>query len=329
MQNGLVFLVVELNIVQDNPAFDRRQGCGVAGVLEIRLCVEQSEEALTGGHRGLECVVAARELANRVKEPLHPDHEGGEHAGGHLVPQDQPATDADDQCGSEGADEIDAGEEVGSQLGGADIGVKVGAVEIFEMARVGLLAREALGHADAGDRLVEKAVDQRQPLAGGAIGLAHVAAKVVGQQDHQRQDGEGNQGQLPVQEQHGDYDADQDEGGPCQPGDRPGDEILKHAYIADQPAHQAANAVVIEEAHRQGMQMTEELTANVGYDAGAGIGHHCEAGAACNPLQRDRGQEEKCPETQCAQIAGADTFVNGPLDNPRRSYAQDRSCDDQ
>jgi hypothetical protein len=83
-----------------------------------------------------------------------------------------------------------------------------------------------------------------------------------------------DQGQLPVQLQHGDDDADQVEEGAEQPGDGPGDEVLQHAHVADQAAHQAADAVVVVEVERQLVQVAEEFAADVGHHLGAHVGHH-------------------------------------------------------
>jgi hypothetical protein len=181
---------------------------------------------------------------------------------------------------------------------------------------VDLLAREALGDADAGDRLVEVAVDQRQAQAGGPVGVAHPHPPEVGQQDHQRHHGQRNQGQLPAQAEHGDDDAAQQEDGARQPGDGPGDELLQDPHVADQPAHHAADAEVVVEGQRQVVQVAEERAAHVGHHLGAHVGHQADAVAVGQPLDQRRRQEEHGPPAQGLRIAGRDPLVDGLADDP-------------
>ena len=86
----------------------------------------------------------------------------------------QPAAHPQHQCGSKRAHEIHAREKDGGQPAGMRVGIEEGAIQIVEMGEVARLAVETLGDADALDRFVQIAVDQRQARPCGAVGLAHV-----------------------------------------------------------------------------------------------------------------------------------------------------------
>ncbi len=105
------------------------------------------------------------------------------------------------------------------------------------MLEIDPFAGEAFRHADTGYGLVEIAVDQRQALAGGAIGKAHPVTPIVGEDEHQRHDSKGDQGQLPVQDQHRDDNPGEDKDGAKQADNRPGEKVLQHTDITNETAH--------------------------------------------------------------------------------------------
>jgi hypothetical protein len=119
-----------------------------------------------------------------------------------------------------------------------------------------------------------------------------VALPVERQQHHQRHHQVGDQRKLPVEQQHGDGDADQVEERTRQPGDRPGEELLQHAYVADQPAHQATDAHVVVIVERKCVQMAKERLAHVAHDARAHVGHQIDALTVEEPFgQRNDGKK--------------------------------------
>jgi hypothetical protein len=191
-------------------------------------------------------------------------------------------------------------------------------------AEVARLPVETLRDANALDRLVQIAVDQRRPLPRRAVGVANVALPVEGEQHHQRHHQIGDQRKLPVEQQHGDGDADQVEERPRQPGDRPGEELLQHAHVADQPAHQAADAHVVVIVERQRVQVAEERLAHVADDARADISHQIDALAVEEPLGQRHRSKERCPEAERGHVGAVQPGIHRATDHPRAGDAHQR-----
>lgn len=66
----------------------------------------------------------------------------------------------------------------------------------------------------------------------------------------------------------------------------PGYELLEDFDIADQPAHQATDAVIVEEVEGEALQVAEETTTDIGDDAGGDVGHDGDAAAIGHPFQQ-------------------------------------------
>ena len=82
-------------------------GDGVRGRDDLGLGVEQLEDALAGGHGGLQDVVLLAEVLNGAEEALRVLHEGDEDAEGDGAVQDAEAAAPDDQRDGDGAEEFD------------------------------------------------------------------------------------------------------------------------------------------------------------------------------------------------------------------------------
>ena len=117
--------------------------------------------------------------------------------------------------------------------------------------------------------------------------------------------------------EHRDDNPDQHEDSSRQAGDGPGDELLHHAHITDQPAHQPTDAVVIVEVQRQRVQVAKELAAHIGHHLGADKGHQIDARAVGHPFDQRRGHEDQAPSAQALQVTRSDALVDGAADDPR------------
>ena len=144
-------------------ADDRRRG------------VEQLEDPLRRGHGGLEDVELLREVADRAVEALRVQHERDERPDRQRAVQDPVAAEPDDERGGEGADDFDRGVEHRVVVDRLHVRVAVPVVDRVEVAVAALLAAEQLHRRHAGDVLLEKRVDARDPGPHLAVRLADVA----------------------------------------------------------------------------------------------------------------------------------------------------------
>ncbi len=124
---------------------------------------------------------------NMFSTPMVTD--AGEHA---------EAAAPDDQRNGDGGEQIDGRivERVGED--GVFEGDHVLAVDVFEVVVGALLAVEELHHAHAADVLLGEAVDAGDGGADAAEALADVVAEEARDDEDQRQHGEGQQRQPPV-----------------------------------------------------------------------------------------------------------------------------------
>ena len=77
------------------------RGCG--GRDNFRLRIEQLEDALAGGHRGLQNVVLVAQVLDGPEEALRILDERDQHAEGDGVPQHSEAAEPDDQRDGDGS----------------------------------------------------------------------------------------------------------------------------------------------------------------------------------------------------------------------------------
>ncbi len=171
---------------------------GCAGLTISGCSVEQLEDALAGGHGGLQDVVFVAQVLNGPPEALRILDEHGQHADGDRAGEDAEAATPDDQRNGDGREQFDCRvvERVGKD--GVFEGDHVQAVDVFKVVVGALLAIEELHHAHAADVFLGEAVDAGDGGADAAIALADVVAEEARDDQDQRQNGEGDQRQPPV-----------------------------------------------------------------------------------------------------------------------------------
>ena len=160
-------VIAEADVLELDLSFDRRQIGRVGAVLDLRLNVDQLEDAHAGGHRPLDLGVHRGDLLDGVREPLDVEQEADEEADLHLVVEHlEAAEDEHEYVGGIGqhlGDRHDGALELGRPL----VGVQVGLVHRVEVLDVDRLAGEALRDPYARDALLEVVVDEGDRLASG------------------------------------------------------------------------------------------------------------------------------------------------------------------
>ena len=143
-----------------------------------------------------------------------------------------------------------------------------------KLLKVGVLAHQGLGGLHAHDALIEGAGDAGVDLAHLALGFEDVLLKPGGDDRQYRHHGDDHQGQLPVDDQHGDGHRDQEDDRPDQVHQAPAKGLGQVAGIRGQPAHQVAHAGAVVVGKGQLLQFAKAFHAHVVVDMVLHPGRH-------------------------------------------------------
>ena len=220
--NGLAWFSLQADILQDRNALlvrgmdmielhaplDDWERLRAGLVFHLRHLVEEIEDALTAGNGALDVGPQHRHLLNGLIETLDVVQESHDQAqgdgGSHQVVASHQgqAADACHDGNRHIAKRFQGGRERAGISHRADVCVTIGRVGHAELVNVLLFAVERLHLAHVGNRLLQVGVDIADLLAAAAEGLARLAGEPKRGHDHERQDGQRDQGIGPVQAQH-------------------------------------------------------------------------------------------------------------------------------
>jgi hypothetical protein len=204
---------------------------------------------------------------DRPEELLHVDQERRQQADGQGARHDQVAAVADhDRRGQRREDVYRRGEGRGDRHG-LDVGGSVGSVALPEALDVRLGAVEGLSLADADDLLLQPGRHVTDGLARCPEGPPCPAREVNVHQEHHRDDGEANQGQSPVEDEHRDYYPDQAEERAQKLRYPLREQLVQSVHVVRYPAHQVAHGAPVEEPEREPQQPLEDAFSQRGQDA--------------------------------------------------------------
>jgi hypothetical protein len=191
---------------------------------------------------------------------------GNEDADGNGAAQDAASADPDDQRDGNGGEYFDRRivERIGPD--GVLECQHVGAVDGLEVVVGALLAIEELDHAHTGDVFLRKGIDARDRRADPTVGIPDTFPEDAGNEDDDRQDGEGDEGEPPAHAQHHEDDAEQDEYVPEDFEDPGGEHLIKGVHVGGETGDEAADGVAIEEGNVHALQMAKDLGAHVVHD---------------------------------------------------------------
>ena len=221
------------------------------GAHNFRLGIEQLEDALAGGHGGLQDVVLVAQVLNGPPEALRVHVEHGQHADGDRAGQHAESAAPDHQRNGNHREQIDR--RVVERVGKDRVFERdhVLAVDGFEVVEGALFAVEELHHRHAADVFLGKAVDARDGGAHAAIALAHRVAEEARDEPDQRQHREGQQRQPPVDAEHHDaHDGEREE--VVHDGQNAaGEHFVDGVHVGGEARDQPAYGMRIEEADVQ------------------------------------------------------------------------------
>ena len=239
---------------------------GILRADDLRRRVEQLENSFAGRHRRLQDVVFVAQILNGPPEPLRVLDEHGQHADGDPAREHAESAPPDHQRNRQGGKQFDGGivERIGED--GVFEGDHVQAVDGLEVVVGAALAVEELHHAHARDVFLGEAVDAGDGGADAAEALAHVVAEDAGDDQDERQHGEGDQRQPPVDAEHDGGHDDQVEEVVHDGQHAGGKHIVDGVHVGGEPGDQAAHGVSVEEADVHALHVAEDVAAQVEHD---------------------------------------------------------------
>src|SRR5215218_9672954 len=208
VQNGAAGVVREGHVFERDAAPCGAEFSGVLWVVWLRLFVEDVVDALGPGDRGLGLGVDLGGELYRTEELLDVDQERGQDADRERAGEDEIAAVAYDQRGGQGREHVYGGGEGGGYRHGLHVGVAVCGVTLPEAGDVLLGPVESLRLAHPDDILLHPRSHVPDRLARQAEGASRAAGEKRGQQEHDRDDREASEGEVPVEEEHRHHDPD-------------------------------------------------------------------------------------------------------------------------
>ena len=143
----------------------------VRRVDDVRLLVENGGDPIERGGRGEEGVVELRQLLHGVEEVREVERERQQRSDGHLVLDDEPASDAEHDRRRDGREDVDGREVEAVQDHGLVVRLAVALVHAAERRLARRLARERLHDAHPRDVLRERRRHDAEPLADAPVGM--------------------------------------------------------------------------------------------------------------------------------------------------------------
>ena len=171
-----------------------------------------------------------------------------------------------DERGGDGGQQLDRRVEDRVVEDRLHVGVVVPAVDGGEGLAVPRLAAEQLHHRHAREVLLEEGVDARHPPARLAEGPPRALAEPVGEGEEERDHGEGDEGEAPVEGHHHRHDPEQGEEVAEDGDDARGEQLVHRVHVGGDARHEPAHRVAVEVAHVQPLQVREDLAPHVLHD---------------------------------------------------------------
>jgi hypothetical protein len=190
------------------------------------------------------------------------------------------------------------------------------------MGNVAVLAREGLDDPHARDVLGQRGRDEPESLADRRVRAGGVDAEEDRAHAHDRDHGEGREGQPPVEDEEQDRRADERQRALDECGDAVGDELVERFDVIRQAADDHAGPVALEEAQREALEVAEELDPEVGKDALADPAGQVGLHVAHAPVRESREQEGADDHPERAEIVVRDAVVDRVLGQKRRGESR-------
>ena len=313
----VVFVIGKGDMVEFDFPFDRRQDDGVRLFLDIRFGVDCFKDAVGSGQGFLDIAVDFTDSADRVGQVDGVDEEGDEGAGRHFAVDDAHAAVPDDARDSDGCEELDERRQQGRQFGRRHESPEVAVVLDHEAADFKVLPVEGADDADPRNSLFQKRRNVSHLALDVMAGPAQAGAEEVDRKDDEGDDNQGQQGQLPVEEEHGPQGADEDDRFLDEGNEVACNGRLQSRDVIGQVAHDIARLVLVEVRQGQGLQVTIQGFADIVDDFLANETHEVFLAEIEEPAEQEEDQDTDDDEVQRVDILIGQDLIDDVLDEPR------------
>ncbi len=232
--------------------------------------------------------------------------------------EDAPAADQEQQADEDLAVELEQRQEDRAGAGGAHIIARVVHEQVAEERGIGLLAHEALGDADAGDRLRERRGDAGEALLGLALRLEELAAEAPVERPDERPHEHDEAEEHRVRAEHEDRgkkslaDADDGHENDVLHAEPDGLDVRRHA------ADDAPDFHVIEKRGRQALEMGEHGIAHIADHQLAKLERIEHPVAESDLRERRHGGKFSRADQRAAKIAMGDRAIDDRAEDMRQ-----------
>jgi hypothetical protein len=207
----------------------------------------------------------------------------------------------------------------------AQVGGPVVLVELAEPLQVARLLGKVPHHADPRQALLQVRGDRRHLLARGAVGVGRHDPERERRERQHREHEEREQRQLEVEDHEDRRRADERQGRAEQRHHAVGDQLVERLHVVGQPRDQHARLPARVEAHRQRLQVREQLDPQVLQHTLADPADEVRLCIGRAPVD-DRAREERDHhEREHRQVAGRDPLVDRQLRQRRRGERRARA----
>src|SRR5579863_8812575 len=248
-------------------------GAGFRRADDLRRGIEQFEDTLARRHRGLQDVVLVAQVLDWTPEALRVHVEAGQHADSDGAREHAESAAPDDQGDRNRGKKFNRGVVKGVREDRVFERDHVQSIDGFEVLVGALFAIEELHHAHAADVLLGEAVDACDRCPDPTIALAHTVAEDARDDEDYGENGEGQQGQPPVDAKHHDGHDRQREEVVDDSQNAAREHLVDRIHVGGETRDQTPDRIRVEEADVQSLHVAEDLAAQVEHDLLAGPLH--------------------------------------------------------
>jgi hypothetical protein len=238
------------------------------------------------------------------------------------------AADPDDQRRGQRADQFDRRVEHRVVEDRLDVRIAIRAVDAVEFLEITRLAPEQLHRCHAGDALLQVRVDSGDPGAHRPVRLAHVRAEPLRDQPDERQHGERDDREAPIDPDHHCHDPDQREQIAEDGDDASREQVVQDVDVCRDARHQAADGIPVVEAQVEPLQVFVDLHPQVKHDSLPGQLQQPRLQVIEYERSGKRREIQRGDERQPLDVAPRNVAIDDELDEIGRRQLEHRMSDD-
>ncbi len=302
---GLGFVgVAEPDVAEFDFAARGFEADGVGGRDRGGWFVEEFEDALGGGHGGLQDVEFFAEVLDRAKEARGVHRESGEDAEAQGAVEYAIAARPIDEGYREDAEDFYRWIKEREREDGVAPGQHVVAIAAAKFGAGFLFAIEELHDAHAGNVFLKIGIDAGNGGTYAAVGVADEQAEEIGDDEDEGEDGEGVEGEAMVDGKKPAGEDREEEEVVDHGDDAGGEKIVEGVDVGGNAGDQAADRVAVEVRHGQTLNVAEDRGAHVVHGLLADALHDADLDVLGEEVEDEDAEENDADDQNTAPCLG-------------------------